>query len=157
MSTYPHHMTLPTDREIHVERVLNAPRAKVWRAYTEPALVARWWGRGNPVDVEAMEVWPGGRWRFVERSADGTFTFHGEYREVTPIERIVQTLGWDGMPGHTVLEHLQLEDLGDGRTRLVARSQFASAEDRDQMIGYGMEAGMAESYAALDRLLAELD
>lgn len=149
-------LTKPTDRTIHTERVFNAPGDVVWRAFSEPELVAQWWGRGNKLDIEKFEFRQGGQWRFVERSNDGAFAFHGEYREITPQERIVQTFAWDGMPGHAILETMVLEDLGDGRTKIVNTSLFDSTEERDDMLGYGMEGGMNESYDALDRLLATL-
>ena len=76
------------------------------------------------------------------------------YREVTPQERIVQTFEWDGMPGHAVVNTITFEDLGDGRTKLVTTSLFHTGEERDGMLESGMEGGLNESYAALDRLLA---
>jgi uncharacterized protein YndB with AHSA1/START domain len=151
-----HQITTPGDREIRVVREFDAPRTKVWRAYTEPELVARWWGRGNKLVIETMDVVRGGHWRFVEHGPEGQHGFEGRYREVTPESRIVQTFEWDGMPGHTVLETAELEDLGDGRTRVTSTSLFFTAEERDGMLNSGMEGGMAESYAALDRLLATL-
>ena len=149
-------MTLPGDREIHVERIFNAPRDKVWRAYTERDLVAQWWGRGNPLDIEKMDVKAGGRWRFVERFEGGSMGFEGRYIEVTPPDRIVQTFGWDEMKEGEIVETTEFHDLGDGRTKIVATSVFTTAEDRTSMLGYGMEGGMNESYAALDRLLETL-
>jgi uncharacterized protein YndB with AHSA1/START domain len=154
---YPHTMTTPTDRTIRVERVFDATRDRVWRAFTEPALIAQWWGRGNPLVVERMEVERGGHWRVVEHSPeDGVHGFEGRFREVTPQERIVRTFEWDGMPGYVIIEDTTFEELGDGRTRLVTTSLFYTAEERDGMMASGMEAGMAESYAALDRLLAAM-
>ena len=147
-------VTTRGDRQIRVERIFNAPRERVWRAMTDPELVALWWGRGNKLVVERMEVEPGGHWRFVEHSPDGIHGFEGRFSEVTPPERVVQTFEWDGMPGHVALETATLEDLGDGRTRFVNTSLFMTAEDRDGMLQSGMEGGLNESYAALDRLLA---
>ena len=145
------------DREIRIERIFNAPRERVWRAMTDPKLVAQWWGRGNKLVVERMEVERGGHWRFVEHAPDGTHGFEGRFSEVSPPERVVQTFEWDGMPGHVALETATLEDLGDGRTRFVNTSLFMTAEDRDGMMQSGMEGGLNESYAALDRLLAKMD
>ena len=149
-------VTTPSDREIRSERIFNAPRERVWKAMTEPALVKQWWGRGNDLRVERMEVERGGHWRFVEHSPDGTHGFEGRYREVTPPERIVQTFEWDGMPGHVIVETMTLEDLGDGRTRMVTLSLFHTVEERDGMLHSGMEGGMNQSYAALDALLERL-
>ena len=156
-TTMRHTLSTPTDRTIRVERVFDATRDRVWRAYTEPALVAQWWGRGNKLVIEQMDVVRGGHWRYVEHTPDGeTHGFEGRYREVTPPERIVRTFEWDGMPGHTVLETAEFTDLGDGRTRLVGTSMFFTPEGRDGMLHSGMEGGMAQSYAALDRVLAGL-
>ena len=149
-------VTTPGDRDIRIERIFNAPRDRVWKAMTDPKLVAQWWGRGNKLVVEKMEVERGGHWRFVEHSPEGTHGFEGRFAEVTPPERVVQTFEWDGMPGHVALETMTLEDLGDGRTRLVTTSLFMTAQDRDGMVQSGMEGGLNESYAALDRVLAKL-
>jgi uncharacterized protein YndB with AHSA1/START domain len=149
-------VTTPSDREIRAERIFNAPRERVWKALTDPTLVAQWWGRGNRLVVERMDLQRGGHWRFVEHSDHGVHGFEGRYREVTAPERVVQTFEWDGMPGHVVLETMTLEDLGDGRTKLVTLSLFLTHEDRDGMLNSGMEAGMNQSYDALDRVLLTL-
>jgi uncharacterized protein YndB with AHSA1/START domain len=149
-------LSTPSDREIVIERVFDAPRDRVWRALTEPELVAQWWGRGNEVVIERMEVERGGHWRFVEHSADGVHGFEGRYREVEPPERLVSTFEWDGMPGHVAIDATELEDLGDGRTKVVTTSLFHTPEERDGMLSAGMQTGLDQSYAALDRLLAKL-
>lgn len=147
-------LTEPSDREVRIERVFNASRERVWRAFTDPEQVAQWWGRGNKLDIERMEVERGGHWRFVEHTPGGLQGFEGRYREVTAPERIVQTFEWDGMPGHVVVTSTTFEDLGDGRTRIVTVSLFHTTEERDGMLQSGMKAGADQSYAALDRLLA---
>ena len=149
-------ITKPTDREIRVERVFNAPRDKVWNAMNDPRLLAQWWGRGNKLVIETFEPKRGGHWRFVEHSDHGVHGFEGRFREVTPPERVVQTFEWDGMPGHVIIETMTLEDLGDGRTKLVNISLFHTTEERDGFYASGMEGGMNESYAALDRVLASM-
>ena len=149
-------VSTPSDREIRVERVFDAPRDRVWRAFTEPALVAQWWGRGNKLVVERFELERGGHWRFVEHGPDGVHGFEGRFREITPKDRIVQTFEWDGMPGYVAVDTATFEDLGDGRTRVVTTSLFHTTEERDGMLSSGMEQGLGESYAALDRLLANL-
>jgi uncharacterized protein YndB with AHSA1/START domain len=150
-------VTTPSDREIHVERVFDAPRDRVFAAYTDPALVPEWWGpRGTTTIVDTMDVRPGGSWRFVAREQDGSETaFRGTYREVTPPERIVQTFEWEGMPGHVSVETAVFEDLGD-RTKVVTTSVFHTTEERDGMLGSGMEVGMNETYQRLDELLERL-
>ena len=149
-------ISTPSDREVRIERTFNAPRERVWKAMTDPKLVAQWWGRGNKLVIERMEVERGGHWRFVEHSPHGAHGFEGRYREVTPIERVSRTFEWDGMPGHVAVETATLEDLGDGRTKLVSISLFHTVEDRDGMLSSGMESGVEQSYAALDKVLASL-
>lgn len=146
-------ITTPAPREIRTERVVDASRDRVWRAFTEPQLIARWWGRGNKLVIERFELKRGGHWRFVEHAPDGESGFEGRFREVRPQDRIVQTFEWDGMPGHVIIETLDLEDLGDGRTKIVNLSQFHTPEERDGFMQSGFEGGMNQAYAALDRLL----
>jgi len=148
-------VTTPSEREIRIERIFNAPRERVWRAMTDPELVPQWWGRGNKLVIERMELKRGGHWRFVEHSKHGVHGFEGRYREVSPPERVVQTFEWDGMPGHVAVETMTLADLGDGRTKVITTSLFHTTEERDGMLSSGMEDGLNQSYAALDRLLAE--
>ena len=148
-------VTTPAAREIHVERVFDAPRDRVFGVYTDPALIPEWWGpHGTTTFVDQMDVEPGGTWRFVIRNSDGSETgFRGTYREVTPPERIVQTFEWEGMPGHVSVETASFEDLGD-RTKVTATSIFHTTEERDGMLESGMERGLNETYARLDELLA---
>jgi uncharacterized protein YndB with AHSA1/START domain len=153
---YKHTLTTPTDRSIQVERVFNAPRDRVWRAYTEADLVKQWWGRGNKLDLVTFEPRPGGHWRFVEHSDGGEHGFEGRFGEVTPKEKLVQTFEWDGMPAHTIRETAIFQDAGYGRTKVVLTSLFFTQEERDGMMQSGMEGGMAESHEALDRLLETL-
>lgn len=149
-------ITTPSDREIRIERTFNAPRDRVWRAFTDPTLLAQWWGRGHKLVIERMEFERGGHWRFVEHGPEGIHGFEGRFREITPPERLVQTFEWDGMPGYVIIETATFEDLGDGRTRIVNVSLFHTTEERDGMLQSGMEEGMNQSYAALDALLARM-
>ena len=84
----PARVTMLSDRAARIERVFNAAREKVWRAHTEPALVAQWWGRGNPLDIVTFEPKKGGHWRFVEHSDHGDHGFEGRFREIVPMERL---------------------------------------------------------------------
>lgn len=149
-----HQMTQPTDRTIRVERIFDASLERVWKAYTDPEQLKQWWGRGNRLDVERYELERGGHYRFVEHSDHGTHGFEGRIREVTPMERISMTFEWDGMPGYPAVTTAEFHDLGDGRTKVVSTMQFYTPEERDGMLQSGMEGGMAQSYAALDALLA---
>jgi uncharacterized protein YndB with AHSA1/START domain len=148
-------ITTPVEREIRVERIFDASRERVWQAMTDPALVAQWWGRGNRLDIEYMDVKRGGHWRYVEHAPDGqVHGFEGRYREVTPPERIVRSFEWDGMPAYVIIETMTLEDLGDGRTRILTTMLFHQNDERDGFLHTGMEGGLNQSYDALDRLLA---
>ena len=157
MTTKQYTLTTPSDTEIVMTREFDAPRELVFRAYTDPELIPQWWGlRTNQTTVDVMDVRPGGTWRYVQRSPDGQeFGFHGEYREVTPPERLVSTFEFEGMPGHVIVDTLTLEEI-NGRTLLTATSRFTSKEDRDGMISSGMESGAAESHDRLAELLATL-
>ncbi|HEX8940434.1 MAG TPA: SRPBCC family protein [Candidatus Limnocylindrales bacterium] len=149
-------LSLPTEREIRLERIFAAPRDLVWRAFTDPELLRQWWGRGNRLDVERFELERGGHWRFVEHHDGGSDGFEGRFREVSPPERMVQTFEWDGMPGYTSIQTAEFEDLGDGRTRVTTTVAFFAPEERDGMLQSGMQQGLDQSYEHLDALLAGL-
>jgi uncharacterized protein YndB with AHSA1/START domain len=148
-------LTTPTDRTIRVERIFDAPRDRVFAAFTDPELIPEWWGpHGNTTHVEQMDVRVGGRWRFVTRDEGGTEQgFQGAFREVDPPERLSQSFEWDGMPGYVSVDTAVFEDLGD-RTKVTTTSIFYTTEERDGMLGAGMEKGLNESYERLDALLA---
>ena len=152
----PAKLVMAGDREMHIERVFDASRDRVWRAMTDPRLVAQWWGRGNKLDVVTFDMERGGHWRFVEHSDHGDHGFEGRYGDIVAPERIVQTFEWDGMPAHPVRETMTLTELGDGRTRMNITSQFYTREERDGMAQSGMETGMNQSYEALDRVLESM-
>lgn len=145
----------PTTREIRVERDFRAPLERVWRAYTEHDQVRRWWGRGNDLEVVRFEPVRGGHWRFVEHTPDGDHGFEGRFAEVTPMERIVQTFEWDGMPGFPQRETAEFRAVDANTTKVVTTSIFFTEAERDGMLASGMESGLNESYRALDALLAE--
>ena len=150
-------ITTPADRQVRIERIFDAPRSQVWRAWTEPELIAQWWGRGRKMTVERMEVKRGGHWRFVVDGKNGRLQgFEGRYREVTPESRFVWTFEWDGMPGHVAVDTVELVDLGDGRTKLINTSLFFTDEERDGAMNSGMSEGVIESYVALDNVLQRL-
>ena len=150
-------VTTPSDREIRIERIFEAPRDRVFAVYTDPDLIPEWWGpRGTTTIVDRMDVRSGGDWRFVARDPDGSETaFRGSYREVRAPDRIVQTFEWEGMPGYVCLETAAFEDLGD-RTKVTTTSLFYTTEERDGMLDSGMEGGMNETYQRLDELLERL-
>jgi uncharacterized protein YndB with AHSA1/START domain len=149
--------TLPSDREIVMERVFDAPRKVVFDAWSRPDLIPKWWGpRRFTTTVDEMDVRPGGRWRYVQHDAAGNeYAFHGEFRAIEVPERIVYTFEFEGMPGHVILESATLEE-HDGKTKLTVTDLFDTVEDRDGMFGSGMPAGASESQDRFAGLLADL-
>lgn len=150
-------LTLPSDREIRLTRVFDAPRELVFEAMTKAEHVREWWGRReDTAPICEIDARPGGKWRIVNRGADGQeFAFRGEIREIVPPERIVQTFEFEGFPGHISVETAELTEV-DGKTLVTATSRFDSVEDRDAMIQSGMEKGAAESYDRLAEHLARI-
>lgn len=146
-------MTLPSDREILITRVFNAPRTIVFDAVTKCEHVSNWYGpRGTEMLSCKIDLRPGGAWRFVQRLHGEEFAFSGVYREIVRPGRVVQTWNFEGIPpGHESIETLTLEEQ-NGKTKWTTHSLFKSAEDRDGLIKSGMESGMRET---MDRL-AEL-
>nr|MDT0662607.1 SRPBCC family protein [Micromonospora sp. DSM 115978] len=146
---------LPSDHEITMTRVFDAPRELVFAAHTQAEHLKHWWCRGNPADVE-IDLRVGGRWRIVEHAEDGnTYAFRGEFREIVPPEKIVQTFEFEGMPGQVAVETLVMTEV-DGKTVVTGTTRFDTREDRDGMLASGMADGAAQSYAALDTYLGTL-
>ncbi len=145
--------------ELVMERIFDAPRELIWKVITDPARVTFWWGpHGHSATVEEMDVRVGGRWRWIGHSPDGfDAPFKGEYLEVAAPERYVRTEIFDVPPFNedpngAAIETMTLEDLGDGRTRMVSRSRFPSVESLEGALGTGMIGGALQSW---DRLAAE--
>ena len=150
-------VTLPSDREILITREFDGPRDLVFKAMTDPDLIPRWWGpRGYTTTVDKMDVRPGGSWRYVVREPDGRESaFRGEYREIVAPERVVQTFEWEPMAGRVSVETTTFEDVGE-QTKVTTTSLFHTPEERDGMLGAGMERGLNETYERLDEVLARL-
>jgi uncharacterized protein YndB with AHSA1/START domain len=141
---------------VRITREFDAPPAKVFRAHTDPELVARWLApRRHEVRIDHYDCRAGGSYRYVHASDGNEFGFHDSFHEVRPAELIVQTFTFEGMPDGVALEKLIFEDLGDGRTRLTSTSLVDSFADRDAFVASGMEEGAREIYERLDELLAE--
>jgi uncharacterized protein YndB with AHSA1/START domain len=149
-------VTKPSDREILVERVFDAPRDRVFAAFTDPDLIPEWWGGPEgTMTVDKMDVRAGGDWRFISEDPNGEKqAFRGTFRELTPPERVVWTFEWEGMPGYVSVETTTFEDLGD-QTKVTSTTLFHTAEEAQGMLDSGMESGMNASYARLDELLAK--
>jgi uncharacterized protein YndB with AHSA1/START domain len=150
-------VTTPSDREILMTRVFDAPRDLVFEAHTSCEHMSHWWGpRRYEVAKCEVDFRPGGAWRIVQRGADGDeFGFRGEFREIVRPERIVWTFEWEGLPGHISVQTVQFEE-HDGKTTLTAVAAFDTVEDRDGMLQSGMEQGAAETYDRLDEYLEVL-
>jgi uncharacterized protein YndB with AHSA1/START domain len=146
-------VTLPTDEQIFITREFDAPRHLVYRAWTEPELVGRWWsGNRGEVTVAEVDLRVGGTWRYVMVTDDGfEAAFHGEYREIVPNERIVATEVYEGMPEEEALNTVTFAE-ADGRTTLTMLVQHASKGARDAHMASGMEAGMREAMDLLERV-----
>jgi uncharacterized protein YndB with AHSA1/START domain len=148
-------MAEPGSPEIRITREFEAPRELVFRVITDPQLVSQWWGPAYlTTEVQEMDVRSGGKWRFLQRDPEGTeYLFYGEYREVSPPERLVQSFEFAGMEGHGSLDSLVLVER-EGKTIWTSTSVFANVEDRDAMIQSGMEEGVHETYDRLAEVLA---
>jgi uncharacterized protein YndB with AHSA1/START domain len=143
----------PGEQVVDIERVVDAPVAEVYRAYTEPELVKQWLGpRGLSTDIGNWDLRDGGSWAFVQHADGASYGFHGSYHSVVPGESIVQTFEFEGAPGHVSLERVSFEDLGSS-TRIRIHSVYQSLEGRDGMIASGMARGVTEGYERLDELL----
>ncbi len=151
-------VTTPSDQEIRMTRLFDAPRHLVFEAMTRPEHVKRWWGclgDGYSVPVCEIDLRIGGRWRFVNRHPKGEAAFHGEYREVTPPGRVVFTEIFEEFPDVESVVTAELADEG-GKTRLTATVRYPSTEVRDMVMSTGMSKGAGISYDRLEDLVAEL-
>ncbi|SRR6266511_293930 len=153
-------VTLPTDEQILITREFDAPKHLVYRAWTTPELVKRWWsGHQGEMTIAEIDLRVGGRWRYV-MVADGGYevAFHGEYREIVPNQRIVNTEVYEmpGAPeGEGALNIVTFIEV-DGRTTLTLLVQAASKQDRDAIVNSGMEVGMQQQMDLLEQIAISL-
>jgi uncharacterized protein YndB with AHSA1/START domain len=156
-------VTLPTDEQILITREFDAPKHLVYKAFTTPELVKRWWNaKRGEVTVAEVDLRVGGKWRSVMVTEDGfEVGFHGEYLEIVPNERIVSTEIYEGLPegvseeeGGTVNTATFTE--ADGRTTLTILVQAPSKTTRDAIIDSGMEAGMQDAMDLLEQVASSL-
>lgn len=140
---------------IHTTRDFRATPAQLVRAHTDPDLYMRWVGPdGTSSRVTEWDARSGGCWRYTGEAGGEEYAFRGCFHTVSE-DRIVQTFTWEGMPDQVSLETTTFEDLGNGITRLHAQSLCDSFEGRDGWLASGMEVGVNDGYAKLDRLLAD--
>ena len=150
-------VSLPTEREVVMTRVFDAPRRLVFDALTKPELLRRWFGpRGWSLVVCEADLKVGGAWRWVLRGPDGRdMGMRGVYQEITPPEWLVSTESFDDYPGESLNTLILSEE--DGKTTFTITVRYASQEIRDAVIKSGMEHGAAECYDKLAELLASAD
>ena len=151
-------VTVPTDTQIQITRDFNAARHLVYKAWTTPELIKRWWsGDRGEVTIADVDLRVGGKWRYV-MVANGGFevAFHGVYREIVPNERIVWTEVFEAMPDGEALNTVTFSE-ADGRTTLTLVMQMASKEERDAVISSGMEHGVREQMEHLEKIAQSLD
>ena len=156
-------VTLPTDEQILITREFDAPKELVYKAFTAPDLVKRWWhaNRGE-VTVAEIDLRVGGKWRYVSITDDGMEVgFHGEYLEIVPGERIVSTEIYEGLPEGVSEEEAATVNTAtfaeaDGRTALAILVQATSKESRDAIIESGMEAGLQDALDLLEQVAVSL-
>lgn len=142
---------------IDIEREFAAPAALLFRAHTEPDLLARWLGPHRyEMIVDRYDVRDGGSYRYVHRGEDGTeHGFRGVFHGPQTVEGMLQTFEYEGAPGHVSLESLRFDEQA-GRTTIRIHAVYQSVEDRDAMIENGMEGGVNEGYERLEALVAGL-
>jgi uncharacterized protein YndB with AHSA1/START domain len=151
-------LTLPADDQILIRREFDAPKHLVFKAWTTPELVSRWWpGRRGKMATAEIDLRVGGAWRYV-MDAQGGFevAFHGEYREIVPNERLVYTEIYEGAPEAGAVVNVVTFTEVDGRTLLESLTQCPSKEVRDAIIDSGMEGGMQEGMDLLEEIAIEL-
>ncbi len=149
-------VTTPTDREIVLTRVFDAPAHLVYKAFTDPELLKRWFGpHGWSLTLCEVDLRVGGAWRYVLKGPDGTtMGMGGVYQEIVPGQRTVHTESFDDYPGDSVITTVLTEH--DGKTTLTATARYESKEVRDAVVESGMEHGAAETYDRLAELLPTL-
>lgn len=155
-SAPPLDLDVPADEPvIRYSRFLRAPRELVFRVFTEPEHLRRWWGPRVLENVVCeVDLRVGGGYRIVQRAPDGQeFAFHGRYRELDPPRRVVSTFVFEGAPDHPAVETLVLEE-ADGGTLIHVETRHDSLSSRDAHVASGMEAGLRESHERLDDVLA---
>lgn len=151
-------VTTPSDQEIRLTRLFDAPRHLVFEAMTKPEHVRRWWGclnEGYSVPVCEIDLRVGGRWRFVNRHPKGEAAFNGVYREIAPPGRLVFTEIYEAYPDTESVVTAEFADESD-KTRLTVTAAYPSLEVRDMVLKTGMEKGAAISYDRLEEVVAGL-
>jgi len=140
-----------------MSRILDAPREKVWKAWTEPDQIPHWWGqRSSTTIVDKMDLRVGGEWRYIEKDSEGNeYAFNGVYKKIVPNEHLVYTSEFELMAGHISTESITFEETKDGKTKCTSRTTFESVEDLDGILQSGMEEGTTETWDQLEELVTK--
>ena len=137
--------------QVILERVYDAPRELIWKVISDPEMIPKWWGPSQfTTIVDKMDFRVGGEWRYIHKSDQGEFAFHGVYKQIEPPHLVSDTFNYEGIPGdHELVETMTLEDLGNGTTKMTTVSQYKNLEDLEGMVGSGMEGGAVETWERL--------
>ena len=158
MSSHTAKLTFPADDQILITREFAAPKHLVYRAVTDPELVKKWWNaKRGEVTVSEIDLRVGGKWRSAMVTPDGfEVAFHGEYLEIVPNERVVQTESYEGAPEAGATTNTMTLEENDGRTLLTVLIQCPNKEVRDAIVESGMEAGLQDAYDLLEEVAVSL-
>jgi uncharacterized protein YndB with AHSA1/START domain len=145
----------PGKQDITTKATFDAPIDQVFKVYTDPRLIPKWWGPERfMTKVDRMDVRLGGSWRYIQRDEQGKeYAFRGIYHEVVKNQRIISTFQWEEMPGHVILDTITFKDIDSDMTEVTVHSVFQSVEDRDGMYNMGMEEGARESNERFAKLV----
>lgn len=151
-------ITTPSEREIEIVTIFDAPRKLLWKAYFDPKLLPEWWGpKGYTTIVDKHEFKKGGVWRYISKDSEGNEdAFNGKFVEINEPENLTWTFEWEPMPGSISRETVEFEELTDGKTKVKSTSLYFTKEERDGMLQSGMEKGVNEGYDKLAELLEKL-
>lgn len=140
--------------EVRISRLFNAPIEKLWQAYTDPELIAKWW---NNTTIETHDFRVGGKWRFIDhgKNNDENHAFNGEFKEIDEPNKIVRTFEYEPWAGHILLETVQLDSQRDGKTLMQTISKYDNLDDLEGMVKSGMESGAVAGVERIAKLVEE--
>ncbi len=141
--------------QFSMQRIFDAPRAKLWKACTDPQLIPHWWGpRYLTTVVEQMDVRVGGVWRYVQTDPEGNVhAFNGVFKLIQPPERLSYTFEYEPLAGHISTDTILFEELPGGKTKMTSITTFDNLEDLEGMLQSGMEGGAVETWDRLEELV----
>jgi uncharacterized protein YndB with AHSA1/START domain len=140
----------PGMKDLRMKRIIDAPRGDVYRAFVDPELITQWWTNTR---VDKNDVRVGGEWRYVTKLDGKELGFKGLYKEIVPNWKLVTTFEYEPLPGHVMTQSITFSDTVDRKTVLEVHCEYDSAEDRDNMLNTGMEAGAEVGYVRMEAVL----